>query len=137
MSGSSEKQNRIIVIGGGTGGYVAAIEAAQHGADVTLIEKDKLGGTCVNRGCIPTKALVQTANLFHDIGRAQGYGIAVEGFSLNFKAASNRKKKIVDQEGFEPSAFRVQGGRATVAPLAHLNTVTKEGFFCFIKVFRR
>jgi dihydrolipoamide dehydrogenase len=61
MSGSSEKQNRIIVIGGGPGGYVAAIEAAQHGADVTLIEKDKLGGTCVNRGCIPTKALLHLA----------------------------------------------------------------------------
>jgi dihydrolipoamide dehydrogenase len=97
MYGSSKNQNRVIVIGGGPGGYVAAIEAAQHGADVTLIEKDKLGGTCVNRGCIPTKALVQTAHLFHDIGRAQEYGITVEGFSLNFKAVSKRKKIIVDQ----------------------------------------
>jgi dihydrolipoamide dehydrogenase len=97
MSGNSENHNRIIVIGGGPGGYVAAIEAAQHGADVTLIEKDKLGGTCVNRGCIPTKALVQTAQLFHDIGRAQEYGITVEGFSFNFNEVSKRKGKIVAQ----------------------------------------
>lgn len=97
MSGSSENENRVIVVGGGPGGYVAAIEAAQLGADVTLIEKDKLGGTCVNKGCIPTKVLVQTAQLFHDIGRAQEFGITVEGFSLDFKAVSNRKKKIVEQ----------------------------------------
>ena len=97
MSISSAKQKKIIVIGGGPGGYVAAIEAAQHGADVTLIEKDKLGGTCINRGCIPTKALVQTAQLFHDIGRAKEFGITVEGFSLNFNAVSQRKGKIVAQ----------------------------------------
>ena len=97
MSISSEKQKNIIVIGGGPGGYVAAIEAAQHRADVTLIEKDRLGGTCVNRGCIPTKALVQTAQLFHDIGRAKEFGITVDGFSLNFNAVSQRKEKIVAQ----------------------------------------
>jgi len=132
MSGSSEKLNRIIVIGGGPGGYVAAIEAAQHGADVTLIEKDKLGGTCVNRGCIPTKALVQTANLFHDIGRAQEYGIAVEGFSLNFKAASNRKKKIVDQlrDGvsylMRKNKIKVVAGMATIIDSGRVKVIGKE-----------
>lgn len=132
MSGSSEKLNRIIVIGGGPGGYVAAIEAAQHGADVTLIEKDKLGGTCVNRGCIPTKALVQTANLFHDIGRAQEYGIAVEGFSVNFKAASDRKKKIVDQlrNGvsylMRKNKIKVVEGMGTIIDSGRVKVVGKE-----------
>ena len=50
--------NRVVVIGGGPGGYVAAIRASQMGANVTLIEKDKIGGTCLNRGCIPTKSLL-------------------------------------------------------------------------------
>lgn len=132
MSGSSEKQNRIIVIGGGPGGYVAAIEAAQHGADVTLIEKDKLGGTCVNRGCIPTKALVQTAHLFHDIGRAQDYGITVEGFSLNFKAVSKRKKKIVDQlrDGvsylMRKNKIKVVEGMATIIDSGRVKVSGKE-----------
>ena len=49
---------KVVIIGGGPGGYVAAIRAAQLGAKVTLIEKDKIGGTCLNRGCIPTKALL-------------------------------------------------------------------------------
>jgi dihydrolipoamide dehydrogenase len=93
----SEKEIKIIVIGGGPGGYVAAIEAAQLGANVTLVEKDALGGTCVNRGCIPTKALIQTANLLHEMGRAGEYGIVVKEFALDFIKASERKGKIVRQ----------------------------------------
>jgi dihydrolipoamide dehydrogenase len=93
----SEKEMKIIVIGGGPGGYVAAIQAAQLGANVTLVEKDALGGTCVNRGCIPTKALVQTASLLHDIGRAGEHGIVVKEYTLDFIKASERKERIVRQ----------------------------------------
>jgi dihydrolipoamide dehydrogenase len=92
-----EKEKKIIVIGGGPGGYVAAIEAAHLGADVTLIEKDALGGTCVNRGCIPTKVLVQTANLLNEIGKAGEYGIVVKEYALDFKKVSERKERIVRQ----------------------------------------
>ncbi|MGZ3535982.1 MAG: FAD-dependent oxidoreductase, partial [Thermodesulfobacteriota bacterium] len=56
-------QRRVVIIGGGPGGYVAAIRAAQLGAQVTLIERDKIGGTCLNRGCIPTKALLHDAKM--------------------------------------------------------------------------
>jgi len=93
----SEKEMKIIVIGGGPGGYVAAIEAAQLGADVTLVEKDALGGTCVNRGCIPTKALIQTANMLHEMGRAGEYGIVIKECALDFVRAFERKEKIVRQ----------------------------------------
>jgi dihydrolipoamide dehydrogenase len=93
----SENKMKIIVIGGGPGGYVAAIEAAQLGANVTLVEKDALGGTCVNRGCIPTKALIQTANLLHEMGRAGEYGIVVKEYALDFMKASERKERIVRQ----------------------------------------
>ena len=59
----------VIVIGGGPGGYVAAIRAAQLGASVTLVEKQHLGGTCLNIGCIPTKCLLHSAELLEDIRR--------------------------------------------------------------------
>jgi dihydrolipoamide dehydrogenase len=93
----AEKATKIIVIGGGPGGYVAAIAAAQLGATVTLVEKDALGGTCVNRGCIPTKALIQTANLLHAIGRAGEHGIAIKEYTFDFLKASARKDRIVRQ----------------------------------------
>ncbi|MBN1828314.1 MAG: dihydrolipoyl dehydrogenase [Deltaproteobacteria bacterium] len=132
MFGNNENQNRVVVIGGGPGGYVAAIEAAQQGADVTLIEKDKLGGTCVNRGCIPTKALVQTAQLFNDIGRAKEFGITVEGFSLNFDEASKRKRKIVDQlrDGVQylmrKNKIKVVEGAATIINGGRVKVSGKE-----------
>ena len=68
---------KIIIIGGGPGGYVAAIRASQLGADVTLIEKQYLGGTCLNVGCIPTKCLLHSAELAEEI-RNQGKEIGVE-----------------------------------------------------------
>ena len=67
---------KIIVIGGGPGGYVAAIRAAQLGADVTIIEKQYLGGTCLNVGCIPTKCLLHSAELVEQI-KTQGKDIGV------------------------------------------------------------
>ena len=62
---------RTVIIGGGPGGYTAAIRAAQLGAEVTLIEKDSMGGTCLNVGCIPTKALIHSADLYKKSGRRQ------------------------------------------------------------------
>ncbi len=59
--------SKILIIGGGPGGYVAAIRAAQLGADVVLVEKDRVGGTCLNRGCIPTKTYYKTAELMHQM----------------------------------------------------------------------
>jgi dihydrolipoamide dehydrogenase len=93
----AEREMKIVVIGGGPGGYVAAIEAAQLGGTVTLIENDSLGGTCVNRGCIPTKALIQTANLLHEISIANEYGIVVKEYVLDFTKVSARKERIIKQ----------------------------------------
>ena len=70
---------RITVLGGGPGGYVAAVRAAQLGADVTLIEADNVGGTCLNRGCIPSKTLITTAELLEKFHRAAEFGVTVEG----------------------------------------------------------
>ena len=75
----------VIVIGGGPGGYVAAIRAAQLGAKVTVVEKQYLGGTCLNVGCIPTKCLLHSAELVEDIkNQGKEIGVEVEGVKVNF-----------------------------------------------------
>lgn len=88
---------RILIVGGGPGGYVSAIRATQLGAQVTLIEKDSLGGTCLNKGCIPTKALLETADIYKKIKEADTFGIRAEKVSLDYLAASRRKDTIVKQ----------------------------------------
>ncbi|NMB07521.1 MAG: FAD-dependent oxidoreductase, partial [Tissierellia bacterium] len=65
----------LIVLGGGPGGYVAAIKAAQLGGKVAVVEKEKLGGVCLNWGCIPTKTMLHTANLYLDILKGEEFGI--------------------------------------------------------------
>ena len=93
----------LAVIGAGPGGYHAAIRAAQYGAKVALIEKEKLGGTCLNWGCIPTKALYASAHLIEKINDADEYGIEISDYKLSFAKAVERKNKIVQElvEGIE------------------------------------
>ncbi|WP_439444247.1 dihydrolipoyl dehydrogenase [Listeria aquatica] len=92
------KEYDVVVLGGGTGGYVAAIEAAKKGLSVAVVEKDRLGGTCLHRGCIPSKALLRSAEVFQTVKRAEEFGVAVEGSSsVNFLKAIERKNQIVDQ----------------------------------------
>ena len=88
----------VIVVGGGPGGYVAAIRAAQLGASVTVVEKEHLGGTCLNIGCIPTKCLLHSAELMEDI-RTQGreIGIEVEGVKVNFPQVIAHKNAVSKQ----------------------------------------
>ncbi len=85
----------LVIIGGGPGGYVAAIRARQLGLDVTLIEKDAVGGTCLNRGCIPTKAYYRNAEIMHDLSRAAEFNLSVEGLKFNMEQARERKDRIV------------------------------------------
>ncbi len=87
----------VCVVGGGPGGYVAAIRAAQLGAKVALIEKEKIGGTCLNWGCIPTKALIASTSVLADIKNAASFGLQVDGYSYDFTKMMERKDKIVDQ----------------------------------------
>jgi len=84
----------VVIIGGGPGGYVAAIKAAHLGLKTVLVEKDKLGGVCLNRGCIPTKALVSTAELLNNLQRAEEFGIQVKDYSFDFPAIMKRKDLI-------------------------------------------
>ena len=87
----------IVVIGGGPAGYVAAIHAAHLGAKVAVVEKDRLGGTCLNRGCIPTKALVRSVEVLLEGRRANEFGIEVDNIKINFQKIMARKSNIVDK----------------------------------------
>ncbi|WP_298040145.1 dihydrolipoyl dehydrogenase [uncultured Desulfuromonas sp.] len=91
------KEFDVAIVGAGPGGYVAAIRAAQAGACVCLIEDDEVGGTCLNRGCIPTKALYSTARLMHHIRSAGEHGIRVGELGFDFPQAARRKDQVVEK----------------------------------------
>ena len=87
---------KIGIIGAGPGGYVAAIRAAQLDAEVFLIDNREIGGTCLNRGCIPTKTYFKNAQLMQDLRNSEEFGITVDNFSLDGKALLERKNKVVN-----------------------------------------
>ncbi len=87
----------VAIIGGGPGGYVAAIKAAQKGLSVVLFEKDKLGGVCLNRGCIPTKALLKSAAIYSGVKEAAKYGVGAGAPTVDWTAVMKRKETVVTQ----------------------------------------
>ena len=119
---ASTGKKTVIVIGGGPGGYVAAIRAAQLGAEVTVVEKQHLGGTCLNVGCIPTKCLLHSAELLEDIkNQGKEIGVEVEGVKVNFPQVIAHKNAI---------SKRLTSG---VAGLLKMNKVTKiDGEAAFV-----
>ena len=91
------KMNDLIIIGAGPGGYEMAAEAAQHGLKVVLVERDRLGGTCLNRGCIPTKTLCRNAEVLDLLHDAAQFGVAVGDVTVDYSQAFERKEQVVDQ----------------------------------------
>lgn len=93
----------LLIIGAGPGGYELAAEAAREGLVVTLIERNQLGGTCLNRGCIPTKALCRSAEVAATVADAAGFGVDVAAFSFDYARAAARKDEVVSalREGVE------------------------------------
>ena len=112
---------KILVLGGGPAGYVAAGRAAQLGAEVTLVEVREIGGTCLNRGCIPTKAMVAGAASLHEARRSAEFGVEVGDVRLDFPAFMTRKEAATTQlrDGvihlLKARKVRVVAGRATLA----------------------
>jgi dihydrolipoamide dehydrogenase len=88
---------RIVVLGGGPGGYACAFEAARLGAMVTLVEQDEIGGTCLNRGCIPTKAILRSARLLYDASHGEEYGVALGMSEPNVDRIRERKDAIIGE----------------------------------------
>lgn len=87
----------LVILGGGTGGYVAAIRASQLGLKTAIVEKGKLGGTCLHKGCIPSKALLRSAEVFATAQKSEEFGVMTSDVTVNFGKVQERKNKIVDQ----------------------------------------
>jgi dihydrolipoamide dehydrogenase len=105
----------LVVLGGGPAGYAAALYGASAGLDVALVEEDRVGGTCLHRGCIPAKELLQTAEVLRTVQRAPEFGITVDGASIDLGRAQVRKQEVVDRltKGVESL---LKGRKVTMVP---------------------
>lgn len=123
----------VVVVGGGPGGYVAAIRAAQLGGKVTLIEKNKLGGTCLNVGCIPTKVLLHAAEALTEAKHMDNLGIQVSVNGIDWKGVQSRKEAVTNQlvSGvtglMKANKIRIIEGTASFASKTALEVVKKDG----------
>src|SRR6058998_2131544 len=116
MAGSFD----VVVVGGGPGGYVAALRAAQLGARTAVIEKDRLGGTCLVRGCIPTKALLQSSELYSLVRGGADLGLISDGVGFDWGVAQKRKAAVVDQLVKGVEGLLKAGGVTTIRGAARL-----------------
>jgi len=87
----------VAVIGGGSAGYVGAIRGAQLGLKVAVVEKEKVGGTCLHRGCIPTKSFLHSSELAYQIHSAGALGLKTDGLQIDWPAVLKRKETVVNQ----------------------------------------
>ena len=90
------KEYDLVIIGSGPGGYVSAIRASQLGLKTAIVEKNKLGGTCLHSGCIPTKTLLKSAEVYRTIKESDQYGIASQVIGIDFSKIQNRKNDVID-----------------------------------------
>jgi dihydrolipoamide dehydrogenase len=119
-----DQEFQVIVIGGGPGGYVAAIRAAQLGRKVAVVERDRLGGVCLNWGCIPTKALLRNAEVLSLAQRGEEFGLQIQGLTADYRKAQVRSRQVADRltRGI---AFLMRKNHITVvAGAAQLRTPT-------------
>ncbi len=125
---------KITVIGAGPGGYVAAIKAAQLGAEVTVIEDGEVGGTCLNWGCIPTKTLIASADVLHQMKNANKYGLSLEGtVTPDIEKIVERKNKVVGTQVkgirglFKSWGVRLIEGRGVITSPKKITVTLKDG----------
>jgi len=125
---------KIAILGAGPGGYVAAIRAAQLGAEVTVIEEREVGGTCLNLGCIPTKTLIASAEALHRVRNAEKYGLVFEGsISPDIQRIVERKNKVVEiqikgiKALFKSWGIRLIEGRGKLSSPKRINVSLSDG----------
>ena len=93
----AEQTFDVVVIGAGPGGYVAAIRASQLGLKVAIVEREHMGGICLNWGCIPTKAMLRSSEVFHLMHRAKEFGLSAEGIGYDLDAVVKRSRNVAKQ----------------------------------------
>ncbi len=123
----------LIVIGAGPGGYVAAIRASQLGLKVACVEREHLGGICLNWGCIPTKALLRSAEIYHQMERAKDYGLSADKFGFDLDAIVDRSRKVAAQMNggikglFKKNKVASIMGEATIVAKGKVSVKTDKG----------
>ncbi len=93
----SNQNYDVVIIGGGPGGYVAAVRAAQLNQKVAIVEREFLGGVCLNIGCIPTKSLLRNAEIVNLLGEGKDYGFAFENLTVDYAVAQKRSRQVSDR----------------------------------------
>ena len=130
MADTSKSPLDLVIIGSGPGGYVAAIRAAQLGMSVAIVEREKLGGICLNWGCIPTKALLRTAEVYHQMTHAELYGLTAAKPSFDIAKVVDRSRKVAGQLNAGVKSLMKKNKiavHAGVARLAAADRVVVEG----------
>lgn len=123
----------VVVIGGGPGGYVAAIKAAQLGAKTCVVEMDRVGGTCLNRGCIPTKALYRNAEILNILKEIDEFGISVPSYEVDINKVHDRKEKVVEslvtgvEQLLKANGVELVEGRAVIKDKNTIVATLKDG----------
>ena len=127
------EKHDIVVIGGGPGGYVAAIRASQLGMNVALVEREHLGGICLNWGCIPTKALLRSAEIFHHMKHAEAFGLSCENPDFALKKVVERSRNVSGQltggiaHLMNKNKVKVYDGHAALAGTGKVNVKDADG----------
>src|SRR5215471_4623290 len=122
---AAEQQFEVVVIGGGPGGYVAAIRAAQLGNRVAIVERDRLGGVCLNWGCIPTKALLRNAEVLSLAQRGAEFGITIQGLAADYRHAQVRSRQVADRLTRGVSYLMRKHRIAVFSGMARLRSTTR------------
>src|SRR4028119_2180614 len=127
------EQYDLIVLGSGPGGYVAAIRAAQLGLKTAIVERENLGGICLNWGCIPTKALLRSAEVFHQMQNAKAFGLAATGVAADLAAIVQRSRGVASQLNkgvtglMKKNKIAVHMGEGTLTAANKLRLTDKDG----------
>jgi dihydrolipoamide dehydrogenase len=129
----SAQARDVIVLGSGPGGYVAAIRASQLGRKVTIVEREALGGVCLNWGCIPSKALLRSAQLYHDMKRSAEFGFETSGIKVDFPKIVQRSREVAGKLSggvaflMKKNKVEVIAGRGTLEGGKSLQVTDKDG----------
>jgi dihydrolipoamide dehydrogenase len=116
------KQYDVIIIGGGPGGYVAAVRAGQLGLKTALVEKEQLGGTCLNWGCVPTKSLLRNAEVIHLLSKGRQFGFQFDNLRIDYPAAHKRSRSVVSRQTKRVAFLMKNNGIAVFEGSARLAT---------------
>ncbi|MEO0914099.1 MAG: FAD-dependent oxidoreductase, partial [Pseudomonadota bacterium] len=129
----SAKSFDLVVIGAGPGGYVAAIRGAQLGMSVAVVEREHLGGICLNWGCIPTKAMLRSSEVFHLMHRAKEFGLKADGIDYDLDAVVSRSRGVAKQLSggvghlLKKNKVTVIMGDATIPAKGKVSVKTEKG----------